>query len=418
MSNNDSAFEVQEYVFQSTMYADCLQYTILDSNATQKCAILSFTGGLVASLIVPSIIFAIIGELLLMYTLVVKSSKSSRRFVYVMGQALNNIAFAIGICYCMTFQSKGLAWLGYEANFLENKSVKSCKVYRFMYSIIMTGMSNVMFLDAYERALALQCKCYAPVIKSKNALIFTVFWIGTIVLTIPVYISSGHWILDGRLICDIDPRWTYTTTHVLAIHDVFFVSGLIQSVATIILAVSMARELGKLDNTIDFLQTATQLPRQLRTMTADTTRLLRESQRDCWGSLAFFLSSASVRIVHSVIRARYHYELYTQIADNHTPMGVVTIYAFDAAEDLTKIATLVISCYHYWIYFYHLPSLRLWVIGDKSRQAREIFTMREYLLPPDSDFDDFNDVFDNCVYQVKKSNQSAYKKLSMFKRSD
>ncbi|KAL5971913.1 hypothetical protein TSMEX_000304 [Taenia solium] len=270
----------------------------------------------------------------------------------------------------MTFHSKGLSWLGYKPDFLENKSNTNCKAYRFFYGVILTCMANTSFVDMYERAITVRCKCYAPITKSSRILTLSVITISSVVLSFPTYVVSNHWIIDGRIICGGDPGWSQITVTILAVHEVAFVCGLVQSIGTLILVFSMARDLGKMENTIDFLQTAS-LPNQVQITTANMARLLRMAQRDCWGSLVYNGIAALVACFRSICRANFYYTILRDFEDNHSPAGAVEVYASDAAEDVAKLMTIVLAGFHYWIHYYHIPSARLWAIGTRARGAED-----------------------------------------------
>ncbi|CDS41968.1 conserved hypothetical protein [Echinococcus multilocularis] len=313
----------------------------------------------------------------------------------------------------MTFHSKGLAWLGYKSEFIENKSTTDCKAYRFLYGFILTSMANTNFMNMYERAITVRCKCYVPITKSSYILTLNVLTISSVVLSLPLYIVSGHWVIDGRIVCSADPGWSRLTLTIVAVHDVMFVCGLMQSIGTLILIFSMARDLGKMDNTINFLQTAT-LSNQLQTTTADAARLLRVAQRDCWATLAYNGIAALIACLRSICRANFYYTILCDFEDNRSPVGVVEVYAFDAAEDITKLMTIVLAGLHYSIYFYHIPGARLWVIGGKDGESKELQAMREH-FPENVTPDNIINAFNQCVHQAKKSSKSAHKNLSILK---
>lgn len=395
------------------MYADCIQYTIFNSAVRYKCGTLIFVGGITAFLLVPTVIFALLSESLLMFAIMFRE-KRPFRFTYGAGQAISNIAFGIYVCCFMTFHSKGLSWLGYKSDFLENKSNNNCKVYRFFYGAILTCMANTSFMDMYEKAIMVRCKCYAPIIKSSSILTLILITISSIVLSLPIYVASNHWIIDGRIICSGDPGWSRITVTILAVHEVAFICGLTQSIGTLILVFSISRDLGKMGNTINFLQT-TGLPNQVQTTTADVASLLRMAQRDCWASLVYNGIAALVACFRSICRANLYYAILHEFEDNHTPVGVVEVYASDATEDMTKLMTIALAGFHYWIHFYHIPDARLWAIGDKGKESREPM-MQEH--PPENiKAVDVISAFNQRMHHEKKSNNPVYAKLSIFSKN-
>ncbi|KAL5110066.1 hypothetical protein TcWFU_003196 [Taenia crassiceps] len=310
----------------------------------------------------------------------------------------------------MTFRSKGLSWLSYKSDFLENKSNTNCKVYRFLYGVILTCMANTSFIDVYERAITVRCKCYAPIIKSSCILTLIVITISSVVISFPIYVVSNHWVIDGRIICGGDPGWSQTTVTILAVHEVAFVCGLAQSVGTLILILSIARDLGKMDNTIEFLQT-TSLSNKVQTTTADVARLLRMAQRDCWASLVYNGIAALIACLRSICRANFYYTIFREFEDNHKPVGAVEVYASDAAEDMTKLMTIALAGFHYWIHFCHTPDTRLWAIGYKASASREPKVIQEHLLENTIPADVIS-AFNQCMHQGKINN-SAYRKLTI-----
>ena len=152
----------------------------------------------------------------------------------------------------------------------------------------------------------------------------------------------------------------------------------------------------------------------MRTTIADVTKLMRTAQRDCWASLTYNGIAALISLIRSVNRANIYYAIVGNFEDNHTPNGVVEVYVLDAIEDMTKFVTIALAGFHYWIYFYHVPNVRLWVFGLKGDESKELQEMQEHLLPENAISSDLVDIFGECKRQINK-NDSIYRKLSILK---
>ncbi|VDL91340.1 unnamed protein product [Schistocephalus solidus] len=368
-------------------------------------------GGVAALLVLPTVVFGIIGELTLITAFCNKLIRSARQHAFSAFQSAFGIAFLLyfGIYYLLF--TKGLSWLGYEPVFLEHSHTFACKASRFICCFISATVSNILYADASNRAMAIKAKCYQPATTTKGFVVLSCCVIGGFVAAMPEFIICNLWRIDGRLICEKDPAWAPSVIHWLIFHETVFINGFGQALAVIFLIMAMSRDVGKLDNTIDYLHTAHRLPGTITETVFQVTFLLRESRRDAWVCIVFNMSLAILMFARATIRSCLNYEIYYNYEDNGRTDGVLKFYMFNALEDLVIFLMMIVFAYHFWLFFYYIPAFRTWIFGETKDTVGGIRRKLEPFLPLNPDGEDYQENWDSGTFYLQNGNPVLYERL-------
>ncbi|BHF65976.1 hypothetical protein SprV_0200899000 [Sparganum proliferum] len=310
------------------------------------------------------------------------------------------------------FLTKGLLWLGYDPFLFEYAHTFACKTSRFVRCFISATVANILYADAANRAMAVKAKCYQPVTTTKSFVVLCCCVIGGFVAAIPDFIICNLWRIDGRFICGKDPAWTPPVIRWLIFHETFFINGSGQSLAVLFLIMAMSRDVGKLDNTIDYLHTAHRLPGTITETVFQVTFLLRESRRDAWVCIVFNMSLAILMFARAIIRFLLNYEIYYDIENNGRTDGVLNFYMLHALEDLVIFLMMIVFAYHFWIFFYYVPAFRTWVFGETKETVSSMRQRMEPFLPIDPDGEEYQENWDSSTFYLQNGNPVLYERLT------
>ncbi|VDN13396.1 unnamed protein product [Dibothriocephalus latus] len=368
-------------------------------------------GGVGALLALPTVVFGVLGELALLAAFSNKLVRSARQHIFSAYQCVFGIAFLIYFGINNLFLTKGLLWLGYEPIFLEYSHTYACKTSRFLKCFISATVSNILYADAINRAMAIKAKCYQPVTTTKCFVLLCCCVIGGFVAAVPNFIISNIWLIDGRYICGKDPAWSQSTVLWTTVHETLFANGCAQALSVLFLIMAMSRDVGKLDNTIDYLHTAHKLPGTLTETVFQVTFLLREARRDAWVCIIFNMSLAILMFVRGVIRGFLDWEIYSKFEDNGRTDGVLSFYMIIALEDLVIYLMMIVFAYHFWLFFFYVPAFRTWIFGETKDTVGGLRRKLEPFLPINPDEEYYQENWDAGTFYLQNGNPVLYQRM-------
>lgn len=337
--------------------SDCDSQVDINKGAGAQCRFFAFMRFVNGVLIYPTVMFAFTFEILLFALLIKRVVWHVKQTTYGIATILCNLLFVIGIGIIYLAVCRGLPWHGVRGKCWQTKSDLSCQFTRFLNTLTIGFMANILCMQTLNQALYLKFSGQIPPTTSRGLIIASV--ILAVAFALPDLYLSDLFLVAGNLHCGTTTKYPKLVIAVAEIHRTLFGHGVVQICFTLFSVRTISGREKVLNNSIKYLYSSLQPSNQLAVVVDELCEVLRYMRRTARIVQIYSAMICSLLLIRECACLLISLYLY-QNREDKLPIAfrrmLLTLIDF---RDLISYLIVLLIGFHFWIYYYYLPSVRI-----------------------------------------------------------